>query len=86
MIAKFSPLRSQLMAAGQVGLATQAPTQGIALGLAGGGLTADLLQGYLRRQAATRGVQEIAAGATPRASNLGYRGLLGGALNPTENQ
>jgi hypothetical protein len=86
MIAKFSPLRSQLMAAGQVGLATQAPTQGIALGLAGSGLTADLLQGYLRRQAATRGVQEIAAGATPRASNLAYRGLLSGALNPPEGQ
>jgi hypothetical protein len=84
MIAKFSPLRSQLMAAGQVGLATQAPTQGIALGLAGGGLSADLLQSYLRRQAATRGIQEIAAGATPRASNLGYRGLLTGALNPPQ--
>ena len=86
LIAKFSPLRSQLMAAGQVGLATQAPTQGIALGLAGSGLTADLLQGYLRRQAATRGIQEIAAGATPRAQGLAYRGLLSGALNPPEGQ
>jgi hypothetical protein len=65
MIAKFSPLRSQLMAAGQVGLATQAPTQGIALGLAGSGLTADLLQGYLRRQAGQSATREIAAGATP---------------------
>lgn len=86
MIAKFSPLRSQLMAAGQVGLATQAPTQTLALGLAGSGLTADLLQGFLRKQAATRGIQEIAAGATPRAPNLAYRGLFGSALNPTENQ
>jgi hypothetical protein len=84
MIAKFSPLRSQLMAAGQVGLATQAPTQTLALGLAGSGLTADLLQGFLRKQAATRGVQEIAAGATPRAPNLAYRGLLTGALNPPQ--
>jgi hypothetical protein len=84
MIAKFSPLRSQLMAAGQVGLATQAPTQGIALGLAGGGLTADLLQGYLRRQAGQAAVREIAAGATQRAPNLAYRGLLTGALNPPQ--
>ena len=84
MIARFSPLRSQLMAAGQAAAYTQSPTA--ALTLAGGGLTADLLQGYLRKQAATRGVQEIAAGATPRAPNLAYRGLLGGALNPPEGQ
>jgi hypothetical protein len=84
MIAKFSPLRSQLMAAGQVGLATQAPTQGIALGLAGSGLTADLLQGYLRRQAGQAATREIAAGATPRAPSTATQGLLTGALNPPQ--
>ena len=84
MISRFSPLRSQLAAAGGAAVYTQSPTA--ALALSGGGLTADLLQSYLRRQAATRGIQEIAAGATPRAPNLAYRGLLGGALNPTENQ
>jgi hypothetical protein len=86
MIAKFSPLRSQLMAAGQVGLATQAPTQGIALGLAGSGLTADLLQGYLRRQAGQAATREIAAGATPRAPSTATQGLLTGALNPPQGQ
>jgi hypothetical protein len=84
MIAKFSPLRSQLMAAGQVGLATQAPTQSLALGLAGSGLTADLLQGYLRRQAGQAATREIAAGATPRAPSSAYQGLLTGALNPPQ--
>lgn len=84
MIARFSPLRSQLMAAGQAAAYTQSPTA--ALTLAGGGLTADLLQGYLRKQSAIRGVQEIAAGATPRKPNLAYQGLLSGALNPTEQQ
>jgi hypothetical protein len=84
MIARFSPLRSQLMAAGQAAAYTQSPTA--ALAVAGGGLTADLLQSALRRQAATRGIQEIASGATPRAPNLAYRGLLSGALNPPEGQ
>jgi len=84
MIARFSPLRSQLMAAGQAAAYTQSPTA--ALTLAGGGLTADLLQGVLRKQAAQSAVREIAAGATPRAPNLAYRGLLTGALNPPEGQ
>jgi hypothetical protein len=84
LIARFSPLRSQLAAAGAGYGATQAPM--LTAAIAGGGLTADVLQGLLRRQAATRGIQEIASGATPRAPNLAYRGLLSGALNPTENQ
>jgi len=54
------------------------------LTLAGGGLTADLLQGALRKQAGQAAVREIAAGATPRAPNLAYRGLLTGALNPPQ--
>ena len=84
LIARFSPLRSQLAAAGGAALYTQSPTA--ALATSGAGLTADLLQGYLRKQAATRGIQEIAAGATPRAQGLAYRGLLSGALNPPEGQ
>ena len=84
LIARFSPLRSQLAAAGGAALYTQSPTA--ALATSGAGLSADLLQGYLRKQAATRGLQEIAAGATTRAPNLGYRGLLSGALNPPEGQ
>ena len=84
LIARFSPLRSQLAAAGGAALYTQSPTA--ALATSGAGLSADLLQSYLRKQAATRGIQEIAAGATPRAQGLAYRGLLSGALNPPENQ
>jgi hypothetical protein len=84
MIARFSPLRSQLMAAGQAAAYTQSPTA--ALALAGGGLSADLLQSVLRRQAAQSAVGQIAAGATAPAPNLAYRGLLGGALNPPEGQ
>jgi len=84
LIARFSPLRSQLAAAGGAALYTQSPTA--ALATSGAGLSADLLQGYLRKQAATRGIQEIAAGATSRAPNLAYRGLLSGALNPPEGQ
>ena len=84
LIARFSPLRSQLAAAGGAAVYTQSPTAAIAM--SGAGLSADLLQSYLRRQSAMRGIQEIAAGATPRAPNLAYRGLLGGALNPPEGQ
>lgn len=84
MIARFSPLRSQLMAAGQAAAYTQSPTA--ALAIAGGGLSADLLQSMLRRQAAQSAVQQIAAGAQAPAANLAYRGLLGGALNPPEGQ
>lgn len=82
LIARFSPLRSQLAAAGGAALYTQSPTAAIAT--SGAGLTADLLQGALRKQAAQAAVKEIAAGATPRAPNLAYRGLLTGALNPPQ--
>lgn len=84
MIARFSPLRSQLMAAGQAAAYTQSPTA--ALTLAGGGLTADLLQSALRKRSAQSAVQEIAAGATPRAPSTAYQGLLTGALNPPQGQ
>jgi len=86
MIARFSPLRSNLSAAGAGYGITQGPGSTVALSLAGSGLTADLLQSALRKQAANAAVREIAAGATPRAPNLAYRGLLGGALNPPEGQ
>lgn len=82
LVARFSPLRSQLAAAGGAALYTQSPTA--ALATAGAGLTADILQGALRKNAAQSAVREIAAGATPRAPNLAYRGLLTGALNPPQ--
>lgn len=83
MVARFSPLRSQLAAAGAGYGATQAP--GVTATIAGGGLAADLAQGALRRQAAQSAVQQIAAGAQPTAPNLAYRGLLTGALNPPDS-
>ena len=82
MISRFSPLRSQLAAAGGAAVYTQSPTAAIAL--SGGGLTADLLQGALRKRAAQSAVQEIAAGATPRAPSTAVQGLLTGALNLPE--
>jgi hypothetical protein len=84
LIARFSPLRSQLAAAGGAALYTQSPTA--ALATSGAGLSADLLQSALRRQAAQSAVKQIAAGAQAPASNLAYRGLLSGALNPPEGQ
>ena len=80
LIARFSPLRSQLAAAGGAALYTQSPTAAIAA--SGAGLTADLLQSALRRRATQAALQEIAAGAQPPAPNLGYQGLLTGVLNP----
>jgi hypothetical protein len=82
MVSRFSPLRSQLATVGTAGLYTQAPAAAIAT--AGAGFTADVLQGFLRKQAAQRGLQEIAAGAQAPAVNLGYRGLITGAMNPPE--
>jgi hypothetical protein len=84
LIARFSPLRSQLAAAGGAALYTQSPTG--ALAMSGAGLSADLLQSALRRQAAQSAIGQLAAGAQTPAPNLAYRGLLGGALNPPENQ
>jgi hypothetical protein len=82
MVSRFSPLRSQLAAAGGAAVFTQSPTTAVAM--SGAGLTADLLQGALRRRASQGAVQEIAAGAQAPAANLGYRGLLTGAMNPPE--
>lgn len=84
LIAKFSPFRSTLAAAGAGYGAYQAP--GLTAAIAGGGLSADLLQSALRRQAAQSAVQQIAAGAQAPASNLAYQGLFQGALNPPEGQ
>jgi hypothetical protein len=84
MIARFSPLRSQLATVGTAGLYTQSPTA--AYVTAGAGLTADVLQGALRRQAAQSAVGQIATGAQAPAANLGYRGLLTGALNPPQGE
>jgi len=82
MVARFSPLRSQLATVGTAGLYTQSPTA--AYTTAGAGLTADVLQGLMRRQAAQSAVGQIAAGAQAPAANLGYRGLISGAMNPPE--
>jgi hypothetical protein len=78
--ARFSPLRSQLAAAGGAAVYTQSPTAAIAL--SGGGLAADLTQGFLRSRAAKSAINRIASGAQPDAPNLAYRGLLSETLNP----
>jgi hypothetical protein len=80
LAAQFSPLRSKLAAAGGAYALTQAPVATTAV--AGTGLTADLLQGALRRRAAQQAVKQIASGAQAPAPNLGYVGLLTGGLNP----
>lgn len=80
LAAQFSPLRSKLAAAGGAYAFTQAPMATTAV--AGTGLTADLLQGALRRRAAQQAVKQIASGAQAPAPNLGYVGLLTGGLNP----
>jgi hypothetical protein len=80
LAAQFSPLRSKLAAAGGAYAFTQAPIATTAV--AGTGLTADLLQGVLRRRAAQQAVKQIASGAQAPESNLAYQGLLTGALNP----
>lgn len=82
LIARFSPLRSQLAAAGGAALYTQSPTG--ALAMSGAGLSADLLQSALRRQAAQSAIGQLAAGAQAPAPNLAYQGLLTGTLNPPQ--
>lgn len=79
-MSQFSPLRSKLAAAGGAFAFTQAPVTTSVV--AGGGLSADLLQGLLRRRAADQAIRQIASGAEPPAPNLAYRGLLTGGLNP----
>jgi hypothetical protein len=75
VVARFSPLRSQLVTAGAIPAYTQMPTTTM-LAL-GGGLAADVGQGLLRSRAANQAVRQIASGAVPSAQpNLAYRGLL----------
>jgi hypothetical protein len=75
VVARFSPLRSQLVTAGAIPAYTQMPTTTM-LAL-GGGLAADVGQGLLRSRAANQAVRQIASGAVPAAQpNLAYRGLL----------
>lgn len=80
LAAQFSPLRSKLAAAGGAYAFSQAPLTTTAIGI--GGLSADALQGILRRRAAQQAVKQIASGAQAPAPNLGYVGLLTGGLNP----
>jgi hypothetical protein len=81
---QFSPLRSKLAAAGGAYGVTQFPLTTAAV--AGSGLLADVTQGALRRSAAKQAVKQIASGAKAPAPNLGYQGLLTGALNPPRGQ
>ena len=74
-LARFSPLRSQLVTAGAIPAYTQMPATTMAV--LGGGLAADIGQGMLRSRAAQQAVKQIASGAVPTAQpNLAYRGLL----------
>jgi len=75
VVARFSPLRSQLVTAGAIPAYTQMPTTTM-LAL-GGGLAADVGQGLLRSRAAQQAVRQIASGAVPTPQpNLASRGLL----------
>jgi hypothetical protein len=74
-LARFSPLRSQLVTAGAIPAYTQMPATTMAV--LGGGLAADIGQGMLRSRAANQAVRQIASGAVPTPQpNLAYRGLL----------
>jgi hypothetical protein len=74
-LARFSPLRSQLVTAGAIPAYTQMPATTMAV--LGGGLAADVGQGMLRSRAAQQAVRQIASGAVPTPQpNLAYRGLL----------
>jgi len=74
-LARFSPLRSQLVTAGAIPAYTQMPATTVAV--LGGGLAADVGQGMLRSRAANQAVRQIASGAVPTTQpNLAYRGLL----------
>jgi hypothetical protein len=74
-LARFSPLRSQLVTAGAIPAYSQMPTTTMAI--LGGGLAADIGQGMLRSRAANQAVKQIASGAVPtQQPNLAYRGLL----------
>jgi hypothetical protein len=83
--ASFSPLRSKLSAAGEA--YTFASNPQLAATVAGGGMAADALQNYLKRQAAQEAVKRIASGQTaPTPPNMAYRGLLTGGMVPTQGQ
>lgn len=74
-LARFSPLRSQLVTAGAIPAYTQMPATTMAV--LGGGLAADIGQGMLRSRAANQAMKQIASGAVPtQQPNLAYRGLL----------
>jgi hypothetical protein len=84
LAAQFSPLRSKLAAAGGAYAATQSPV--IAGTIAGTGLTADVAQGILRKQAAQQAIKQIASGvAPPTQLPTAMKGLLTGIFDPYEN-
>jgi hypothetical protein len=83
-LARFSPLRSQLVTAGAIPAYTQMPTATMLT--LGGGLAADIGQGLLRSRAANQAVKQIASGAVPTTQpNLAYRGLLSSPLIDLES-
>jgi len=84
-VARFNPQRSQLLAAGTIAGATQSPA--IAGSIATAGLTADVLQGILRRRAAEQAVKSIASGVPMRRPvDTTGSGLFAGFYNPMEQQ
>lgn len=83
--AQFSPLRSKLAAVGTGVTYTQSPT--VAGAIAGTGLSADLLQGQLRRRAAEQGIKRIASGqALQQPLSAAERGLMTGIFGPYEQE
>lgn len=82
-VGQFSPLRSKLAAAGGAYAFSQSPT--IAGTVAGAGLTADLIQGQLRRRAADQAVRSIASGVPmQQPMDASARGLFAGIYSPQE--
>jgi hypothetical protein len=74
-LARFSPLRSQLVTAGAIPAYSQMPVTTMAV--LGSGLAADIGQGLLRSRAANQAIKQIASGAVPtQQPSLAYRGLL----------
>jgi hypothetical protein len=78
-IGQFNPFRAKLATAATLSVGAASPAAG--LGMAAAGLTADKIQGLLRRRAAELATKQIASGAAPEIQpGYQYSGLLGGAL------
>jgi hypothetical protein len=85
LLARFSPLRSQLTTAGTAYTAAQSPA--LAGIVAGTGITADVLQGQLRKRAAEQAVRRVASGQALRQPiSAAERGLFTGIFGPYEQE